>query len=90
MQNTLDHVDLRHRHVQYNRLHVPETQTGSVKFNIHTFVTSKLYLDFKKALDEVTHCRLKSNVRDCGVEGRVSNWSNNWLNGKRTASGLSL
>jgi len=40
-----------------------------------------IYLDFKKAFDKVPHGRLKSNVRGCGVDGKVYNWINNWLDG---------
>jgi len=40
-----------------------------------------IYLDFKKALDKVPHGRLMSKVRGCGVDGKVYNWNNNWLNG---------
>jgi len=40
-----------------------------------------IYLDFKKAFDKVPHGRLKSKVRGCGVDGKVYNWINYWLNG---------
>jgi len=41
-----------------------------------------IYLDFKKAFDKVPHGRLMSKVRGCGVDGKVYNWINNWLNGR--------
>ena len=33
-----------------------------------------VYLDFKKAFDEVPHRRLLAKVRACGVAGQVANW----------------
>jgi len=41
-----------------------------------------IYLDFKKAFDKVPHDRLMSKVGGYGVDGKVYNWINNWLNGR--------
>jgi len=41
-----------------------------------------IYLDFKKAFDKVPHGRLMSKIRGCGVDDKVYNWINNWLNGR--------
>jgi len=41
-----------------------------------------IYLDFQNAFDKVPYGRLMSNVRGCGVDGKVYNWINNWVNGR--------
>ena len=38
-----------------------------------------VYRDFKKAFDKVSHRRLLTKVRACGVAGQVVNWIANWL-----------
>jgi len=42
-----------------------------------------IYLDFKREFDKVPHGRLMSKVRGCGVDGKMYDWINNWLNGSK-------
>ena len=49
-----------------------------------------VYLDFKKAFDEVPRRRLLSKVRACGVAGQVANWIANWLSGRKQRVAVSV
>ena len=48
-----------------------------------------VYLDFKKAFDEIPHRRLLAKVRACGVAGQVDNWIANWLCDRKKRVALS-
>lgn len=39
-------------------------------------------VDFSKAFDEVPHCRLVWKVRSHAMQGKLENWTQNWLLGK--------
>ena len=42
-----------------------------------------LYLDFKKAFDEVPHCMLVSKLAAHRISGDVLRWIENWLSGRK-------
>ena len=42
-----------------------------------------IYLDFTKAFDKVPHHRLIGKVASMGVEGRVKDWIQQWLEGRK-------
>jgi len=41
-----------------------------------------VYLDFSKALDNVSHNVLITKLRKCGLDGWTVRWNENWLNGR--------
>jgi len=49
---------------------------------INNKLVDAIYFDFKKPFDKMPHGRLMSKVRGWGVDGKVYNWINNWLNGR--------
>ena len=38
-----------------------------------------IYLDFKKAFDSVSHCKLLLKLRSCGIAGKLFNWFKAYL-----------
>ena len=42
-----------------------------------------IYLDFQKAFDKVPHRRLMAKVRALGIVGKVADWIEAWLSGRR-------
>jgi hypothetical protein len=42
-----------------------------------------IYLDFSKAFDKVPHIRLVKKLEAHGISGKVSNWIENWLAGRK-------
>ena len=44
---------------------------------------NEVYLDFAKAFDKVHHCRLLMELDAYGIKGKVSEWINEVLQGRR-------
>jgi len=42
-----------------------------------------IYLDFQKAFDKVPHGRLMWKVRKAGIGGKLAEWIENWLTGRK-------
>jgi len=42
-----------------------------------------IYLDFSKAFDKVPHFRLLQKLKQHGISGKVSDWIQSWLRGRR-------
>ena len=48
-----------------------------------------VYLDFAKAFDKVPHLHLMAKVRAHGIEGKVANWIEEWLDSMAIGKELS-
>ena len=42
-----------------------------------------IFLDLQKAFDKVPHRRLMAKVRAIGIKGKLANWIQEWLKGRR-------
>ena len=42
-----------------------------------------IYLDFRKAIDKVSHKSLMVKVKAHGIEGKIWGWIDDWLNGRK-------
>ncbi len=42
-----------------------------------------IYLDFQKAFDKVPHKRLIERLREIGIKGKLLNWIEEWLKGRK-------
>ena len=46
-----------------------------------------LYLDFAKAFDKVPHECLMVKLEATGIDGNLSAWLKNWLEGRKQSTG---
>ena len=42
-----------------------------------------VYLDFSKAFDKISHSKLLLKLEEHGIGGKVRDWIENWLTGRR-------
>ena len=54
-----------------------------LKIYDHSRAIDILYLDFQKAFDKVPHKRLMMKVRSLGILGKIADWIEDWLAGRK-------